>query len=222
MTEAADQWRSGLNSAGPDRILRPPQLGKLRCAQRRLSCGEELVELRWADFGSAQHRVRLTPMMNLMLKQVKQQPIDPLALNAITAMYVDHTIEIGHAQALDDSNQSPVRLALRISEHDCSFAGLRVRPGCRPKRAALHCVHVKAIDNQDVIECRAQARKETGPRRHEISLRQPYTGREQTMVGPAVVVGHGTVRKDSIHQRLHSPNTRVLRFQPTCPGPATG
>src|SRR6266404_2081640 len=70
-----DQSRSGLNSAGPDRILRPPQLCKLRCAQRRLALGEELVELRRGDFGRAQHRVRLTPMMNLMLKQVKQQPI---------------------------------------------------------------------------------------------------------------------------------------------------
>src|SRR6266704_4039284 len=150
--------RSGRNSAGPDRVLCPPQLFKLRGAQRRLAFGEELVELRRADFGRAQHRVRLTPMMNLMLKQVKQQPIDPLALNAITAMYVDHTIEIGHAHALDDSNQSPVHLALRISEHDCSFARLLVRPGCRP---ALHGVDVKPIDNQDVIERRAQAWKET-------------------------------------------------------------
>src|SRR6266446_6473828 len=79
-------------------------------------------------------------------------------------------------------------------------------PGCRPKRAALHGVDVEPIDNQDVIERRAQAWKETGPRRHEISLRQSCTSREQTVVGPAVVVGHGTVRKDSIHQHLRSPN----------------
>src|SRR5882762_1501764 len=42
--------------------------------------------------------------------------------------------------------------------------------------------------------------------RREIGLRQSYAGREQTMVGPAVVVGHGTVRQDSIHQYLRSPN----------------
>jgi hypothetical protein len=53
-------------------------------------------------------------------------------LNAITAVYVNDTIEIGHAQALDDGNQSPVRLPLRISKRDCSFARLRVRPSCRP------------------------------------------------------------------------------------------
>ena len=88
---------SGRNSAGPDRILRPPQLCKLRRAQRRLACGEEFVELRRVDLGRAQHRVRLTPMMNLMLKQMKQQPVDPLALNAITAVYVNDTIEIGGA-----------------------------------------------------------------------------------------------------------------------------
>jgi len=70
-------------------------------------------------------------MMDLVLKQVKQQPIDPLAVNTITAVYVDDTIEIGRAQALDDSDQSPVDLALRRSEHDCGFARLRVRPGRR-------------------------------------------------------------------------------------------
>ena len=48
--------------------------------------------------------MRLTPMMDLMLKQVKQQPIDALVLNAITAVYVNDTIEIGHAEALDDGN----------------------------------------------------------------------------------------------------------------------
>ncbi len=124
-------------------------------------------------------------MINLVLKQVKQsQPIDPLALNAIAAVDVNDTIEIGHVQVLD-SNQSSVHLPLRISEQDCSFARLRVGPSCRPKCAAFHCIDVKAIDNQDVVQRRAQAWKETGPRRHEISLRQPSTGREQTMVGPS-------------------------------------
>src|SRR5258705_13298210 len=204
------------NSAGPDRILRPTQLRKLRGAERRLSCGKKLVELRRRDFCGTQHRVRLASMMNLVLKQVKQQPIDPLALNAITAVYVNETIEIGHAQALDDSNQSPVDLPLGISEHDRSLARLRVHPGCRPKCAALHCIYVKAIDNQDVVERRAQTWKETGPRRREISLRQPYTGREQTVVGPAIVVGHGTVRKDSVHRHLHSPNHSKFSAVPWC------
>src|SRR6187401_1948093 len=109
------------NSTGPDRILAPPKFCKLRCAQGSLFRGEKFIKLRWADFGGAQHPVRLTPVMNLMLKQVKQQPIDPLALNAIAEVDVDDTIEIGRVQALDDSNQSPVRLLLRISERDCSF-----------------------------------------------------------------------------------------------------
>src|SRR5882724_6884477 len=125
------------------------------------------------DLCGAQHRVRLTPVMNLMLKQVKQQPIDPLALNAVAAMDVDDTIEILVAQPLDDSNQSAVHLALRIAEHDGRLARLAVRPGRRPECAALHGVDVKAIDNQDVIERRAQAWKESSPRRHEFSLRQP-------------------------------------------------
>jgi len=42
-------------------------------------------------------------MMNLVLKQVKQQPIDPLALNVIAAVDVDDTVEIGGAEARDDA-----------------------------------------------------------------------------------------------------------------------
>src|SRR5258705_5518641 len=86
------------SSAGPDRILRPTQLRKLRGAERRLSCGKKLVELRRTDFCGTQHRVRLASMMNLVLQQVKQQPIDPLALNVIAAADVDDTDESGGAQ----------------------------------------------------------------------------------------------------------------------------
>ncbi len=193
MTELAQT----ASSVHPSSANSSARSGASSAAKNSSSCGG-------GTFGGAQHRVRLTPVMDLMLKQVKQQPIDSLALNAITAMDVHDTIKVGRAQALDDGNQSPVRLALRISEQDRSFARFPVRPGRRPQPAALHRVHVKAIDNQDMIERRAQARKETGPRRHQISLRQPHTGRQQTMVGPAVVVGHGTVGKDSIHQHLRS------------------
>jgi len=145
-------------------------------------------------------------MMDLMLKQMKQQPVEPLALNALTAVDVNDAIEIGHAQALDHGNQSPIHFHLCISEHHCGAARLRVGPGRRPERPALHGVHVKEVDNQDVIERSAQAWKETGSRRHEIGLRQPPAGREQTMVGPAIVVSHGTVRKGNVHQRLRNPD----------------
>jgi hypothetical protein len=150
--------------------------------------------------------VGLAAMMNLMLEQMKQQPVHSLALDAVAAVDLDHAIEAGSAEALHDSDQSPVDLALRDSQQDRGVARLRVGPGRRSKRAALHRVDVKAIDNQDVIEGRAQAWKETAPRRHEISLRQKQTGREQTMVGPAVVVGHRPVGKHSFHRHLQYPN----------------
>jgi hypothetical protein len=128
--------------AGPDRILCPPQLCKLRCTQRRLSRGEELVELRRPDFGSAQHRVRLTPMMNLMLKQVKQQPIDPLALNAVTAVYINDAIEIGRTQALDDGNQSPelnatVKPSLPVKKSHDALISATNNCGSAPTMTAL-------------------------------------------------------------------------------------
>src|SRR5258705_13698674 len=82
------------NSAGPDRILRPTQLRKLRGAERRLSCGKKLVELRRGDVRGNQHRLRLAPMMYLVLKQGKQQPIDPLALKVSPPVDVADTVWI--------------------------------------------------------------------------------------------------------------------------------
>src|SRR5688572_14885791 len=99
---------------GPDFVLRPPQFRELRCAQRSFTCGEELVELRGRDVGAAQHRVRLTAMMNLMLKEMQQQPVHSLALDTIFAVDLNEAIEIGVAESIDDSDQSPVHVSLRV------------------------------------------------------------------------------------------------------------
>ena len=74
--------------------------------------------------------MRLTPMVDLMLEQMKQQPVDPFMLDPITTMDIHNAIEIGRAQALDDGNQSPVHLALRIPEDDA------VSQGSGPAQAA--------------------------------------------------------------------------------------
>src|SRR6478736_2554861 len=104
--------------------------------------------------------MRLTAMMNLVLEQMKQQPVHPLVLNVISAIDVDDPVEIGPTQLLNDRNQAPVHLALRLAEQDRGFARFAVGPGRRSKRAALHGVDVEAIDDQDVIERRAQTWKE--------------------------------------------------------------
>ena len=53
-------------------------------------------------------------MMDLMLKQMQQQPVHPLMLDTTSAMYVDDAIEIGGAKAFDKGDQSPIHLALRV------------------------------------------------------------------------------------------------------------
>ena len=76
--------------------------------------------------------MRLPPMMDLMLKHMQQQPIHPFALNAIRTMDVDDAIEAVRVEALDDGKQSPVRVPLRICEHDCGFARLPVSQAAGP------------------------------------------------------------------------------------------
>src|SRR5882757_7928527 len=115
-------------SAAPDGLLGPAEFGKLACAQGRLACGKEFIELRRRDIGRAQHSVRLPAMMSLVLEQMQQQPVHPLVLNMIAAVDVDDMIETGRVQMLDDGNQSPVHLGLRLAKQDRGLAGLLVGP----------------------------------------------------------------------------------------------
>src|SRR5882757_7566014 len=123
-----DPLRRGPNSAAPDRLLGPSEFCEFSCAERCLAFGEEFVELWWGYSSRTQHRVRLAAMMNLVLEQMKQQPVHPLVLNVIAAVDVDGAIETSRVQMLDDGNQSPVHFALRLAEQDPGFAGLRVCP----------------------------------------------------------------------------------------------
>ena len=144
--------------------------------------------------------MRLAAMVDLMLVKVEQEPIHSLPLNAIASVYLDDTLKVGGAHALHDHDQTPIHFDLRDREHRSGLARLFVSPSCRSQRATLHCVHVEPIDNQDVIERGAQAWKEAGASGYEIGLRQSRAGGEETMIRSTIVIGHGTVRKDSIHQ----------------------
>ena len=97
--------------------------------------------------------------------------------------------------------QTPVDRGLRVVERGNRVARLLVRPGRRPERAAFHRVDIKVVDDQDVIERGAQARKEAGSFRDELLRRQPGTGGEQPVVGPGVVVRHGAIGKHVTHWR---------------------
>src|SRR5262249_21746403 len=146
------------------------ELLELAGAKRRFFCRKELIELRRLDARARQHGVRLPAMMDIMLKQMHEQPIAPLTLHFRAAVDLHDVIEASARQRVADRYQAPVDRGL--SRHQLCERGTRNRicPSLRPKPAALQCVDIKKVDDVNVIQRRLQARKEAGPYRLELRL----------------------------------------------------
>src|SRR5215212_2998780 len=78
--------------AAPNPLLRPAQLRELRRAQRRLTRREKLIQLGRAYRRAAQHGVGLAAMMHLVLEQMQEQAVHPLALDGGAAMHGDDAL----------------------------------------------------------------------------------------------------------------------------------
>ena len=78
-------FRNLLNSTAllaPNCRLSPSKFVEFNRTQRCLCNGEEFVELGRRHGRAAEHRVRLTTMMDLVLKQVQQEAVRTLRLDA--------------------------------------------------------------------------------------------------------------------------------------------
>src|SRR5437899_251228 len=113
-----------------------------------------------------------------MLEQVQEQTVHPLALYGGAAMHGDDALQSGRVERFDDLEQTPIDRGLSLLQRANRCTRLLVRPGGRAERAAFHRVDVKMVDDQDVVERGAQARKEAGSFRGEFVRRQPRTGGE--------------------------------------------
>jgi hypothetical protein len=154
----------------PGLSFRPTEFGKFGGAQSCLVRQEEFVELRRAHRRAAQHGVSLATMMDLMLKEMEQHVIHPFALNARSAVQFNDALKAVSRERLHDRNQPAVNLLLCLAQSGYGFARLLVRPGCQAKFPALHRIHVKAIDNENMIEGGHQAWEETDSRRREFGV----------------------------------------------------
>ena len=184
------------------------KLRKFRGPQRRFAGGEKLVELRRAHRRAAEHGVGLATVVNVVLEQMQQQTVHPFALDGGAAMHGDDALQSGAVERFHDGEQAPIHRGLCFLQRGNGLARLLVRPGVGPERAAFHRIDVEVIDDQDVIERGAQARKEAGSLRGEFVLRQPRAGGEQPMVCPGVVVRHGAVGKHVTHWRCRTSTVR--------------
>src|ERR1700760_2699973 len=114
------------------------------------------------------------------------------------AMDVNDALKTMRIQAFHDGDQALVDIGLRWPESVHSRAWLRVCPGGGPERAALQCVDIEKVDDQDVGQGRADGREETGAWGDELGLRQMRAGGMQTVVRPAVVIGHAAIGQESV------------------------
>ena len=140
-------------------------------------------------------------MVHLVLEEVQQPTVHPFALDGGAAMHGDDALQSGAVECFDDLEQTAVDCGLGFLQRGNRRARLLIRPGGRSERAAFHRVDVKVVDDQDVVERGAQARKEAGSFCGEFIRRQPRTGGEQPVVCPGVVVRHGAVGKHVAHLR---------------------
>src|SRR6476660_1415748 len=118
-------------------------------------------------------------MMHLVLEQVQEQAVHPLLLDVGATMHGNDALQSSLVKFFDHAEQTLIYLSLRLLERRNSPAGLVIRPGGRPERAAFHGVHVEAVDDQDMIERGAQAGKEACSFRDELVRRKPGTGGKQ-------------------------------------------
>ena len=110
----------------------------------------------------------LAAMMHLVLEQVEEQAVHPLALDGSVAMHGDDALQSGAVERFDDREQTPVYRGLGFLERGNRCTRLLVRPGRRAERAAFHRIDVEVVDDQDVVERGAQAWKEAGSLRGEL------------------------------------------------------
>lgn len=110
----------------------------------------------------------LAAMMHLMLKQVQQHAVEPLALQVAFTLQLGGARECVRVKPIDQGDQPRIDLPLRRRERRNGPARLRICPSRGTEPAAFHGIDVEAIDHEDMIERRRQARKEPGARRGEI------------------------------------------------------
>src|SRR2546423_6748783 len=101
------------HSLPPDPSLGPSKLFELSCAQRGFGGREELVELRRPDPRIAEHGMRLATVMDLVLEEVQQEAVSPLALHPRAAMHVDDSFGAVLIQGSAPGDQPAVNRSLR-------------------------------------------------------------------------------------------------------------
>ncbi len=106
--------------------------------------------------------MRLSTVMDLMLKQVHQQSVAALGLHAGVSVDPDEAVEQLRRQRITEREQALVHGGLgRLQLGEQGIRHL-VLPGRRPEPAAFERIDVEEVDDVDVVQRALDAREEAG------------------------------------------------------------
>src|SRR5690349_17608609 len=101
-------------------------------------------------------------MMNLMLKQVHQNPVAAVGLYPRISVDPHNIVEKLWRQRIADSDQAFINGALGDRQLRNGREWYVVLPRRRSQPSALECINVEQVDDVDVVQRELQARKKAG------------------------------------------------------------
>src|SRR5215472_206533 len=137
--------------------------------------------------------MRLSAMMNLVLKKVHEQAIAAFDLDVLASIDPHLAVQRGWRERVAGTHQTLVHRRLSWRKLGKSRKRNRIFPGLRPEPSALQRIDVKKIDDIDVVQRCLQAREEARSLSGKFGRGQFGAGDEQAMVRPGIVAGKGAV-----------------------------
>ncbi|HEY3841454.1 MAG TPA: hypothetical protein VGL72_33015, partial [Bryobacteraceae bacterium] len=123
-------------------------------AQRSFRDREKLVQLWRRHRSTAEHRVSLATVMDLVLEQVQKKAIRTLRLHAGASVNLNNPIDSGLVQRLAPGDQPAVKRCLRGPQVRHSRAGDTIRPCGGAKSATFQSINIKSVNDQNVVQRR--------------------------------------------------------------------
>ena len=166
--------------------LTPAKGGHIRRPCRRIIAHNELVQLRWGYGGRGHHRMDLSAMVGLMLKQMRHEIIRPVMLLPLAVIHSHNPAQTIWRQPLHQRQQPSIRLHLRRNQSLQRCQRLGVVQCSKVQPIALQRIDIKPIHQQNMVQRRPDRREKTHPWCGIILCRQPRAGAMQAVVGKTV------------------------------------
>src|SRR6476619_490307 len=131
--------------------------------------------------------MRLSTMVNLVLKSVHQQAVASFNLDTSTSIDPHLAAQQGRCQRVADTDQTLVHRRLSPRKLCKSWKRNWIFPGRRSKPSALKCINVQKINYINVVQRSLQTRKEARALGLKVALCQFGARAQQAVVRHALL-----------------------------------